>query len=105
MTRQFHGGQDVEVAIAVPVFCNQNDPPVYHELEWRKAKVIVVPGDRNQFLVRFPDGSRGVFVEEHIRIDLFTPDRLKTGKSSVADHAHNFSRPEHEKRRRRRVSP
>ena len=64
---QFHEGQDVEVAISVPVICNQNDPPVYHELEWRKAKVIVVPGDRNQFLVRFPDGSRAVFDAEHIR--------------------------------------
>ena len=57
MTQQFHEGQEVEVWGA-------------NMYPWRKAKIVGSTGQSHtEWMVEFPDGTRAVFDEEHIRAD------------------------------------
>jgi len=63
---QFHEDQEVEVLVA--------GGSEYGWRKWRKAKIIDVwdgPDDlalnQGDYAVQFPDGTRGVFGEAHIR--------------------------------------
>lgn len=66
---QFHEGQEVEVLQAVEDF-TQIVFPSFDRGIWRKAKILTIsrPNEPPQTCsVIFPDGTSGVFDEEHIR--------------------------------------
>jgi hypothetical protein len=84
---QFHEGQDVDVYA-----CWAND----RHFDWRKAKIVrranIASETRmNKWLVQFPDGSRSVFNEEHIRAAPFENsglnEELQKYKTSKRDFA------------------
>jgi hypothetical protein len=70
---QFHKGQDVEVRSWRSDDARRKD--------WFKAKIVAVPEDRDWargYEVQFPDNSRAVFEEGHIRA-VFDPGKLIEG--------------------------
>jgi hypothetical protein len=65
---QFHEGQEVEVCVHRTAPSVSSNPT-----EWRKATILgalpgkLPDGKNRHYYVQFPDGSRAVFDEAHIR--------------------------------------